>query len=88
MNKYQKALDNFWLAINCNAIPFDDVMKYDLAILQELVDKETPMKRKKIYDELLFSSYSICPKCNSKVSPICCYCENCGQKLDWSDDNE
>lgn len=40
-NKYELALDNFWLAINCNAIPFDSVMAKDLETLKKLVDKKT-----------------------------------------------
>lgn len=81
-NKYQEALDN----VRKVYVESEHYDEEDIRLLQELVDEKTPMKRKKIYDEVLVSSYSICPKCNSKVSPICCYCENCGQKLDWSDD--
>ena len=83
-NKYQEALDKI---INSN--DNEHLLRCECCdILQKLIDKETPMKRKKIYDELLFSSYSICPKCNSKVSPICCYCAECGQKLDWSEEHD
>ena len=87
MNKYQEALDVINQSddekfIKDSRAYFDKYKINPVSVIQELVDKETPMKRKKIYDEVLLSSYSICPKCNSKVSPICCYCENCGQRLE------
>ena len=85
-NKYQKALDNFWLAINCNAIPFDNVMGKDLLTLQELADKETPMKVTDVHVDEFY-----CPKCHCEIThdrsnsihPQ--YCEECGQKLDWGE---
>lgn len=39
MKKYQNAIDNFWLAWNCNAIQLDEIMVKDLQTLQELVNK-------------------------------------------------
>lgn len=54
--------------------------------IKELVDKETPVKRKQV--EKWGSIKDCCPKCDNVVSPICCYCERCGQKflrLDGSD---
>ena len=39
MRKYQNAIDNFWLAWNCNAIQLDEIMVKDLKTLQELVNK-------------------------------------------------
>ena len=51
--------------------------------LQELVDKETPMK---------VIHFHHCPKCEANVSDEMSldkhYCSNCGQKIDWSDENE
>lgn len=63
--------------------------------LQELVDKEKPKKLKSKTDKdgrLLW----ICPNCGdvymkfwSDVETITCrkYCDECGQKLDWSEEN-
>ena len=64
--------------------------------LQELVDKSTPKKVKSKTDKdgrfLL-----VCPNCAdvymkfwSDVETVSCrkYCDECGQKLDWSDENE
>lgn len=72
-----------------------DYEKY-IYILQELVDKEKPKKLKSKTDKdgrLLW----ICPNCGdvymkfwSDVETITCrkYCDECGQKLDWSEENE
>ena len=54
--------------------------------IEELVDKETPMKPNYHYDHS-------CGKCGSQrikdfndfVNEK--YCSNCGQKLDWSDED-
>lgn len=64
--------------------------------LQELVDKSTPKKVKSKTDKdgrfLL-----VCPNCGdvymkfwSDVETVSCrkYCDECGQKLDWSDEDE
>lgn len=70
-------------------------------ILQELVDKKTPMKplnRSYTYDrrcgrgihKKLIKSY-LCPICNMEVNRRITYdkdrnyCPYCGQRLDWSD---
>lgn len=97
-NKYQEALDNVKIAPSFmggndeyrrhldSSVPF---LK-DIAILQELVDKETPMKVGKPYID-------DCPKCGKFMIDTCeydlynipfiKYCPHCGQKLDWSDEN-
>lgn len=85
-NRYQKALDSI-----CNRCFTDEPKK----VLQELVDKETPKKLKSKTDKdgrLLW----VCPNCEdvymkfwSDVETITCrkYCDECGQKLDWSEEN-
>ena len=92
MNKYQEALDRIK---NKVAIIDGEKMKIGLAycntlpILQELVDKETPKKVKiKEFDNGEYGAY--CPSCNSGM-PFhwkMKYCPSCGQKLDWSDEND
>lgn len=83
MGKYQEALDKLHKRATdynlANTI-LDD--KQLTSTLQELVDKEEkPVGRKFVEDNGIFSSHYICPKCNTKVSPICLYCENCGQRF-------
>ncbi|MFW5701178.1 MAG: hypothetical protein ACOCWM_05760 [Cyclobacteriaceae bacterium] len=56
--------------------------------IEEALKRNEPMK---VYnphgDEML------CPSCDNEITQVYqyyrqSYCENCGQKLDWSDDNE
>lgn len=76
--KYQEALNN----VRKVYVESDHYDEEDIRLLQELVDKEEkPVGRKFVEDNGIFSSHYRCPKCNKKVSPICLYCENCGQKF-------
>lgn len=95
MNKYQKALDNLktptdeWesmelqLAEN-NDEPIEYKEQESIDLIQELVDKATPKKPlncgKQIY-------IPVCPNCKEHVLFRKKYCENCGQKLDFSELN-
>lgn len=99
-NKYQYALDNVKIAPSFmggndeyrrhldSAVPF---LK-DIATLQELIEKETPRK------VLIKGTVIQCPKCftifpyvTGPLGPCVTsteYCPECGQHLDWSDDND
>lgn len=69
-NKYQEALNNLILTAR---------KAEDIRVIQELVDKETPMKPYK--DGKKYK----CTKCVIvRVSGN--RCPNCGQKIDWSKD--
>ena len=100
MNKYQEALDRLNTINMVNFIGDKELIKHkdnDIKTLQELVDKETPIKPKIIKEEK-YEWYDIfdgmrfyCPKCENE---LCCplqgtkitRCDECGQKLDWSDE--
>lgn len=84
MNKYQEALQELRENTTC-------VSDYDEAVdlMEELVDKATPMKP--IAHKVKFNSGSYyyrhnCPTCNEKIDDNIQYkyCD-CGQALDWSD---
>ena len=101
MNKYQEALGYFiqWLNPSEQEFDYDNYLKHRKA-LQELVDKETPMKPI-VYNINQFK----CPKClkqikgkkmiynmetkrfdiKSKIKVEKVYCPYCSQKLDWSE---
>lgn len=99
-NNYQEALDilrNIEQSHNYKKIGSSLAPESDT--LQELVDKETP---KKVYkgdysniDPLQFG-WCHCPNCKKGLIPISYkkaiklanYCLHCGQKLDWSKENE
>ena len=80
-NKYQEAL----IKLVAHNYSTREEKNEHIKVLQELVDKETPMKVI-IPKEI---DFAYCPKCNEKIllgKPN--YCCHCGQKLDWSDTDE
>ena len=82
MNKYQEALN--FLDFYCE---IRHVEQQEL--LQELIDKETPLEPFEVED-----SHFICKSCNETIVPIgqrkvwhnifTKYHNCCGQKIDWS----
>lgn len=88
MNKYQKALDEL-LAFPKWQHGTRELFEENRVALQELIDKETPIKPKKLEN----GKYS-CDSCamaftvkylkNRFISHT--YCDVCGQKLDWSEE--
>lgn len=86
MNKYQEALEYFLLWINPSEQEFDyDNYLKHRKTLKELVDKEIPVKP--IIKGKL--NWWHCPKCDcSLMFDNHKYCDHCGQKLDWSDEDE
>ncbi len=104
MNKYQEALNSIiWrLTSHEEDLELRPTAKEDIAILQELVDKETP---KKPIEKIISDAYDYdgqgtfknkiiqCPNCEFELyNEYECidytfnYCPNCGQKIDWSDE--
>lgn len=99
MNKYQEALDRveetYYNLDNCLS-----AMKRfgkDIQTLSELVDKATPKKvqfidtqrkmyRKKFGKQARYDG--VCPTCKKGVYPHYNYCSNCGQRLEWGDEDE
>ena len=93
MNKYQEALKR--LRTNEYLTSREQRQYYNL--LQELVNKETPMKPNDVYEtkervyynEDSFKYEKIlngnCPRCNKELNEFYDYCIQCGQRLDWSD---
>ena len=88
-NKYQEALDFITDCIEFNYKTIKDLeaIEFYCDMVQELVDKETPIKPK----HLVGNRYS-CDNCAmSFVVPTRRfvsnqYCDVCGHKFDWSDE--
>ena len=97
-NKYQEALNFiFGYALDGSLNNSEsNMVREKVDILQKLVNKETPIKPKKIEEFITFNGipYKIakCPNCkgNNKVREYVSgnRCYTCGQKLDWSDEDE
>ena len=58
----------------------DDI---DLAI--QALDKQIE-KKPKISDGIVYEGYEYCPSCDMSVTDN--YCGNCGQRIDWGNDDE
>lgn len=102
MNSYQDALTKLVKHIDFPKSPQrafdskkDEPRKYYI-LLQHLVDKE---KSKKVlnfkcnsyFDELENPIYTIranCPCCNNLLNKKQSYCDDCGQALDWSEEDD
>ena len=91
MNKYKEALFKLTKHIDFPDSPQrafdpskDEPRKYYI-ILQELVDKEKPVKVERV--EFGIENEYYCPKCKCQPLTYFDYCPTCGQKLDWSDEN-
>ena len=93
-NKYQNALEAIiWrLTSQEEDLELRQNAKEDIAVLQELVDKETPKKvniGKEDYSSLSKGVYDICCPCCEELlgftdqNIIIPYCPFCGQKLEW-----
>lgn len=95
-NKYQEALD----FIKRWYVKSDHYDQEDIRLLQELVDKETPMKVDKNTkgsfpnydkDDTYHTTYK-CPKCNCTIHldwhEERNFCPECGVKLDLGDECE
>lgn len=82
MNKYQIAYQNVQVELPHNS--------NDIVVLRELVEKENPKK----WDKDYVLEQINCPICGKYWNIIdnCTetfrYCPNCGQKLDWSEEND
>ena len=105
MNKYGKAL-NVVKKINLRSehyVQFEEdnienVYEEEINILQELVNKETPMKPKIIKNKNRKGTEWVCPNCNHHIAyfdelgigtvRVFNYCIECGQKLNLRSDIE
>lgn len=97
MNKYQEAFES----ISDNKYQYGTDEQWEL--LQELVDKATPLKPQKEYVQYVVDgTYYSCPCCGYLIDKFCImqdnnykkiviktssYCSKCGQTIDWSDED-
>lgn len=88
MNKYQEAWNNVKSLAETSDYykPYND--DKDIKLIQELVEKETPVKFVKSYSRYGTESW-LCPNCRRKLKRAWqeCnnYCPKCGQMIDWSE---
>lgn len=91
MNKYQEAFYNVSMG---DSFPgAKEQFEKGLEVLRELVEKETPRKPIEIKYKLFYGW--ACPHCAHDISnnrkrkhQKVQYCPNCGQKLDWGEEDD
>lgn len=72
-----------------NADELSEALQMAIQALEKQIPKKPQNKKYSFYPHstLLKSKYGECPNCKS-IQVDDEYCANCGQKLDWSDENE
>ena len=96
MSEYKEALDELFMwAINgyCALEVGSKKYNYLKETLYELINKSTPKKPLiQIDSEEFYFKIVKCPNCKKDIVLAIKdhqkYCRDCGQGLDWSDDNE
>lgn len=95
MNEYKKALNTigdtltyYMVRKDLNQLPSDNEIFDSMDTLRELVERATPKK-------LVATRHTRrCPACNRQMSdinnahPNMKFCPNCGQTLDWRDEDD
>lgn len=77
------------LTKNNRGCSFENAYEMAIYALEKQIPKKPQNKKYSFYPHstLLKSKYGECPNCKS-IQVDDEYCANCGQKLDWSDENE
>ena len=84
--------DNIAGQIKAYTLILEILNEYNINILKELRNKETPMKviyENDLVDEnVIVNTWAYCPTCKEEIPfelwENLNYCPNCGQRLDWS----
>jgi hypothetical protein len=83
MNESQKALSQFIAFANKHAPNKVDEITSAITEIKRLIDKETPIK---VIDKKFgIGIFGKCI-CGNKISDVDRCCNNCGQRIDWSED--
>lgn len=89
MNNYQEDLGRIARLKLENGKVAEDFLPQTFKELQELVEKETMEKpRGIVYSKKENKFIGVCRKCHTLVNQSMRYCFNCGQHLDWIEENE
>lgn len=87
MNKYKEALYELKMVLIYNSHKYGDSRLIDLNVetINELVEKATPKKPKLLND--ICDDFFKCPECDVLIHYHQRYCDRCGQRIDWSEDD-
>lgn len=82
MNDIKKAIKYLKFLKNQNNTPSIDIK---LCTAVEALEKQVPMKVKRVCD--YYDSFKYCPCCDCNVRREMTFCQECGQALDWQTEN-
>lgn len=90
MNKYQEAWNSVYFLAH-KSYYYQEWYDEDIKLIEELVEKATPIKFVKSYSKYGKESW-LCPSCRRKLKKEWQhnnnYCPKCGQAIDWGTENE
>ena len=83
--------------VHCDADELREHKEYVEALKETITELEKQLPKKVIWEnarngEIYYLAWACCPNCQTDIcgEPFeeCEFCSNCGQALDWSDENE
>lgn len=76
--------------LNTGSKSYEDLQEFwnykePLKVIEDLVDRDTPMLPIKLKWEITENYYYVCPRCEETVARNDeVICQDCGQRIDWS----
>ena len=85
--KPNEALDIVGCLAWHNLRPSTEEIEEATEIIDEALEKQTPMKpKKRCYSfDYWTTEYDCCPNCGVRTDGLPKYCDNCGQRIDWNE---
>lgn len=83
---YEEALQETAKRINLKKLTHEPSVLEYYQLVKEALEKQIPKKPDSGYDIFYSEDAKLCPVCGDPNPNT--YCGTCGQRLDWSDENE
>ena len=83
---YEEALQETAKRINLKKLTHEPSVLEYYQLVKEALEKQIPKKPDGGYDIFYGEDAKLCPVCGDPRPDT--YCGTCGQRLDWSDENE
>lgn len=88
----KEKIEQAWELVNSKHIETNEeiqLVRYAVRMARDLVGRDTPMIPIKLKWKNTENYYYVCPKCEELVARTDeVFCQDCGQRLDWSKLND